>query len=78
MLRNCLSHIGRITFGENNDLSTKITLNDYDNDNNRTGIIFTRYGDLLDLLTMPFMHLVNKEEIEEELVEAPIVKKLTN
>ena len=78
MLRNCLSHIGRITFGENNDLSTKITLNDYDNDNNRTGIIFTRYGDLLDLLTMPFMHLVNKEEIEEELVEEPIVKKLTN
>lgn len=74
ILRNCLSHIGRITVGSNFGMSTSITLNDYDNYDKRSGIIFVKYGHLLDILTNPYMNILYKEE--QEIVEEQ-VKKLT-
>lgn len=78
ILRNCLSHVGRITIGRDYFGETQITLNDYENNNTRSGIIFTKYYRLLDVLTNPFMSILSKE-LDSELEEKEKVqgKKLT-
>lgn len=78
ILRNCLSHVGRITIGRDYYGETQITLNDYENDNTRSGIIFTKYFKLLDVLTNPFMSILSKEQENElEESEEEQIKQLT-
>ena len=79
VLRNCFSHVGRISIKENLGLESQVTLTDFDNNNERTGIVFCKYAAILDVLFKPTYHLLNpvvEEEIEETKNEED-VKTLT-
>ena len=59
IIRNCFSHIGRTTVGEEKmdkhlHLHRYIYLTDYDNDNEISGIIKCEYEDLLKILNSPY------------------------
>lgn len=64
IIRNCFSHIGRITFGKNNGPFTIINLNDYDNNNIKSGEVRCEYIDLVNLLGYPYFS--NDYEISHE------------
>lgn len=57
IIRNSFSHIGRVNISRNNGINTMVALNDYDNNNERTGVVFLRYIDLIELLTIPVEYL---------------------
>lgn len=65
IIRNCFSHIGRITFGKNNGHDTIINLNDYDNNNEKSGEVTCRYFDLIKLLGTPYLY--DEYEVSHEI-----------
>ena len=59
IIRNCFSHIGRITLGEEKmdrylRIHRYIYLTDYDNDNEISGILQCEYEDLLKIINTPY------------------------
>lgn len=62
IIRNSLSHVGRISLGKNKGPDTRIILNDYDNDNEHTGAVICKYSDLLMVLGVPFCVEQNKSK----------------
>lgn len=54
VIRNCFSHIGRISLGKDNGEQTIIILNDYDTNGEKSGEVICRYGDLINLLSNPY------------------------
>lgn len=64
IIRNCFSHIGRIYIGKNNGPKTNIVLNDYDTNGEKSGEIFCRYIDLINLLRQPYYN-VNQNHIKK-------------
>lgn len=59
IIRNCFSHIGRITLGEGKRdkylrLHKYIYLTDFDNDNEISGILQCEYEDLLKIINTPY------------------------
>lgn len=59
VIRNCFSHVGRISLGKNHGDLTTIILNDYDTNGEKTGEVICKYGDLINLLSAPYQ----KEEM---------------
>lgn len=53
IIRNSLSHIGRIYVGKNRNQATKLILNDYDNKDKTSGFVIGQYKDLINVLNMP-------------------------
>ena len=54
IIRNCFSHIGRVSIGKNRETETIIYLNDYDG-NEKTGEVICKYIDLIQLLRAPYI-----------------------
>ena len=54
IIRNCFSHIGRVSIGKNRETETIIYLNDYDG-NGKTGEVICKYIDLIELLRAPYI-----------------------
>lgn len=57
IIRNCFSHIGRVTVGKNRGGDTSIILNDYDSNNEKSGEVVCKYNDLIHLLNEPYIYL---------------------
>lgn len=58
-IRNCFSHIGRITIGEEKFDQTLhsyriMYLTDYDNNNETSGIVICKYEDMINILKTPY------------------------
>ena len=53
IIRNSLSHIGRISVGRNNNQHTILVLNDFDNHDKYSGAVIATYGDLINILNLP-------------------------
>lgn len=57
-IRNCFSHIGRITIGNEHQKNLKLYrtmyLTDYDNNNEISGIIICKYEDMINILKTPY------------------------
>ncbi|MBE6154873.1 MAG: hypothetical protein E7163_04815 [Firmicutes bacterium] len=60
IIRNSFSHIGRIRMKKNRGTNTIIKLNDYDNNNEKSGEVNCEYMDLIQVLNAPY----NQEEIK--------------
>lgn len=60
IIRNCFSHIGRMYIGKDRQMDTIVILNDYDNNNEKSGEVICRYVDLINVLTQPLQSV--KEE----------------
>ena len=53
IIRNCFSHLERISIGPNKKDNTTIILSDYDNKGNKSGEVITTYGHLLYMILRP-------------------------
>lgn len=60
IIRNSLSHIGRINIIQDVSNQIKIIFNDYDNNHNHSGTVVMEYNEFLDLLSSPLS--VDKEK----------------
>lgn len=67
VIRNSISHIGRINVTTNDNVHIAIILNDYDNQNNHTGAVIGKYQSIIDLLSYPF----EKTEIKTKKLTKP-------
>ena len=67
VIRNSISHIGRINVTTNDNVHIAIILNDYDNQNNHTGAVIGKYQSIIDLLSSPF----EKTEIKTKKLTKP-------
>ena len=54
IIRNCFSHIGRTTIGEERLYGMYIYLNDYDNDNERSVQVICKYDEMINILKSPY------------------------
>lgn len=60
IIRNSLAHVGRLNVRNNFDFRTVISLCDYDNDSNLSGVVVGKYIDFISLLGVPFVEQENK------------------
>ena len=60
IIRNSFSHIGRIFMGKDKGEETTVILNDYDSNNEKSGVVTCRYNDLIELLESPYEFSKNK------------------
>lgn len=66
-IRNCFSHIGRITIGEEKFDQTLhsyriMYLTDYDNNNETSGIVICKYEDMINILKTPYEKTLKKTQ----------------
>ncbi len=64
IIRNSLSHIGRINIIQDSFSQTKIIFNDYDNNHIRSGSVIMPYNDFLKLLKDPLNETNEKKNIK--------------
>lgn len=60
IIRNSLSHIGRMNVKNNCNFRSIVSLCDYDNDNYLSGVVTGKYIDFISLLGVPFVEQENK------------------
>ncbi|MBO5375685.1 MAG: hypothetical protein J6A52_02425, partial [Bacilli bacterium] len=60
IIRNSFSHVGRIFMGKDKGEETTVILNDYDSNNEKSGVVTCRYNDLIELLESPYEFSKNK------------------
>jgi len=60
IIRNCFSHIGRISTRKNDGVDTRIVLNDYDTNGEKSAEVTCRYIDLIELLKNPYQETKDK------------------
>ena len=57
IIRNSFSHIGRVYIGKDNN----IVLNDYDNNNNKSGEVISTYENIISILKDPYNNTNKKK-----------------